>query len=78
MTVEPDVLLRGVLIGIGGAALMDVWSLALRRGLGIPTLDYALLGRWIGNSQGVASFTSGSPRRGRSRVNDPLVGSLIT
>jgi hypothetical protein len=26
---------------------MDVWSAALR--LGIPTLDYRLLGRWIGH-----------------------------
>ena len=28
---------------------MDVWSLVLRRGFGVPTLDYALLGRWIGH-----------------------------
>ncbi len=49
MTVSVDLLLRGALIGLGGAALMDVWSLALRRGFGIPTLDYALLGRWIGH-----------------------------
>lgn len=44
-----DFLIRGVLIGLGGAALMDVWSLLLRRWFGIPTLDYALLGRWIGH-----------------------------
>jgi hypothetical protein len=49
MTVSVDLLLQGVPIGLGGAALMDVWSLALRRGFGIPTLDYALLGRWIGH-----------------------------
>jgi hypothetical protein len=42
-------LIGGTLIGAGGAALMDVWALALRRGFGIPTLDYALLGRWIGH-----------------------------
>jgi hypothetical protein len=41
MTVSVDLLLQGVLIGPGGAALMDVWSLALRRGFGIPTLHYA-------------------------------------
>jgi hypothetical protein len=28
---------------------MDLWSLALRRGFAIPTLDYAMLGRWIGH-----------------------------
>jgi hypothetical protein len=49
MTDAVDFLTRGVLIGLGGAALMDVWSLLLRRWFGIPTLDYALLGRWIGH-----------------------------
>jgi hypothetical protein len=44
-----EVLVRGVVIGVAGAASMDVWSLVLRRGFGIPTLDYALLGRWIGH-----------------------------
>ena len=44
-----DVLVRAVLIGLAGAALMDVWGLVLRRRFGIPTLDYALLGRWIGH-----------------------------
>ena len=49
MTSVSSLLLAGALIGVGGAALMDVWSLVLRRLLGIPTLDYALLGRWIGH-----------------------------
>jgi hypothetical protein len=49
MILSPDLFLRGALIGIGGAALMDAWSLVLRRGFGITTLDYRLLGRWIGH-----------------------------
>jgi hypothetical protein len=44
-----ELLVRGVLVGIGASALMDAWSLLLRRGFGVPTLDYALLGRWIGH-----------------------------
>ena len=40
---------RGVLIGVGASALMDVWSLLLRRRFNVPTLDYAMLGRWIGH-----------------------------
>ena len=40
---------RGVLMGVAGSAAMDAWGLLLRRGFGIPTLDYALLGRWIGH-----------------------------
>ena len=42
-------LVKGGVIGLAGAALMDAWGFALRRGLGVPTLDYALLGRWLGH-----------------------------
>lgn len=37
-----------VLVGIGATAVMDVWSQILKR-LGVPTLDYALVGRWAGH-----------------------------
>jgi hypothetical protein len=43
-----DLVLRGIAMGLAGSALMDVWSAVLRRRFGIPTLDYRLLGRWIG------------------------------
>ena len=36
-----------VVMGAAGAALMDLWAFAVRR-VGIPTLDYRLLGRWLG------------------------------
>jgi hypothetical protein len=36
-------------MGVTGSALMDAWSLILRRRFHVPTLDYALLGRWIGH-----------------------------
>lgn len=49
MTNVGNLLVAGALIGVGGSALMDIWSLVLRRRFGIPTLDYALLGRWIGH-----------------------------
>ena len=42
---------RGVkilLVGPGATVVMDIWS-ALLRSRGIPTLDYALLGRWAGH-----------------------------
>ena len=43
-----DFVARGFVMGVAGSALMDVWSAALRH-FGIPTLDYRLLGRWIGH-----------------------------
>ncbi|HEX2281973.1 MAG TPA: DUF2938 domain-containing protein [Thermomicrobiales bacterium] len=44
-----EILTRGTLIGLGGAALMDAWAVVARRAFGIQGLDYALLGRWIGH-----------------------------
>ena len=49
MTDGVEFVLRGVLIGVSASAFMDLWSLLLRRGFNIPTLDYAMLGRWTGH-----------------------------
>lgn len=37
---------RAVAIGIGATAVMDLW-LMLLKALGLPTLNFALLGRWV-------------------------------
>jgi len=49
MTDAAELLTRGAIIGMGGAAFMDGWALFSRRVLHIQGLDYALLGRWIGH-----------------------------
>ncbi|MBT9491410.1 MAG: DUF2938 domain-containing protein [Paucibacter sp.] len=36
------------LIGIGATAVMDIWLILLRR-LGVPTLNFAFIGRWLGH-----------------------------
>ncbi len=41
-------LVRIVLIGVGATAVMDLWLLLLKR-LNVPTLNFALLGRWVGH-----------------------------
>jgi hypothetical protein len=63
-----ELVLRGVLIGVGASALMDAWSLLLRRGFNIPTLDYALLGRWIGH------FPQGRLFHKRIGAAEPVAG----
>lgn len=40
---------RVALIGIGATAAMDLWLWLLQR-LKVPTLDMALVGRWIGHA----------------------------
>ncbi len=40
--------LRSILIGAGATIVMDLWAALLRR-FGIPSLNFAFLGRWIGH-----------------------------
>ena len=37
-----------MLIGIGATAVMDAWLVLLQR-LGVPTLNFAFIGRWVGH-----------------------------
>ena len=66
-----DVVVRGITIGVVGSALMDVWSAVLRRRFGIPTLDYRLLGRWIGH------FSKGRFVHERIAAAEPVVGERL-
>ena len=46
---EPlEFVLRAILIGVGATLVMDGWAFLLRQ-FGIPSLNFALLGRWIGH-----------------------------
>jgi hypothetical protein len=36
-------------MGLGATLLMDGWNLFLRRAFGIRSLNFCLLGRWIGH-----------------------------
>jgi hypothetical protein len=57
-------------MGVAGSVLMDVWSAVLRRRFGIPTLDYRLLGRWIGH------FPKGRFVHERIAASEPIAGEL--
>ena len=37
-----------LLIGVGATAVMDAWLVLLQR-LGVPTLNFAFIGRWVGH-----------------------------
>lgn len=39
---------RVVLIGCGATVVMDIWLLFLKR-IGVPTLNFAFIGRWVGH-----------------------------
>lgn len=42
-----DYLIPAIVVGAGATAVMDLWNLLVRFALGIPSLDYCLLGRWF-------------------------------
>ncbi|AJA69702.1 Protein of unknown function DUF2938 [Myroides sp. A21] len=42
-----------LLLGIGATIFMDIYAVAIKKLFNIPSLDYAMVGRWIG------SFTKG-------------------
>lgn len=41
-------LAQAFLVGVCATALMDLWLFLLRR-MGVPGMDFALLGRWVGH-----------------------------
>ena len=48
MDISIEDLARVALIGTGATAVMDLW-LALLGRLGVPTLPFAMIGRWVGH-----------------------------
>lgn len=38
-----------IVVGAGATAAMDLWAALLWRAFRVPSLDFALLGRWIGH-----------------------------
>jgi Protein of unknown function (DUF2938) len=48
MNYDAEFLLRAVVIGVGGTLVMDLWAVLLRQ-FGVPSLNFAFLGRWIGH-----------------------------
>ncbi|MGY3694886.1 hypothetical protein ACVIGA_004966 [Bradyrhizobium sp. USDA 3240] len=60
-----------VLIGAGATVVMDVWGIARKRLLGIPSLDYALVGRWLGH------LASGRLRHDRIAASLPVAGERV-
>lgn len=48
MSDKVEAVVRIVLIGVGATLLMDAWATVLRQ-LGVPSLNFAFLGRWLGH-----------------------------
>ncbi|MFP3834467.1 DUF2938 domain-containing protein [Chryseobacterium sp. SIMBA_028] len=44
-----NVLIDAVLLGVGATIFMDIYALIIKKLWNIPSLDYRILGRWIGH-----------------------------
>jgi hypothetical protein len=44
-----DVLIRAIPLGIGATLVIDLWASLLKRAFAIPSLNWAMVGRWIGH-----------------------------
>lgn len=42
-----DLILYAIALGIGATIFMDVVAIVLKKTLGVPSLNYSLVGRWI-------------------------------
>ena len=58
-------------IGAGATLVMDIWLLLLQR-WGIPTLNFALIGRWTGHLINGQIFHSSIAKSGSIRGERPL------
>ena len=66
MSIEANCILAAIALGIGATLVMDLWNLFLKRAFNIPSLNYCLLGRWVGHMPG-GTFThaniNGAPQK---------------
>lgn len=68
-------LARVVFIGIGATVVMDVWLMFLKR-QGVQTLDFGLIGRWVGHLlRGQIAHTA---IRQSPRISGELVWGWLT
>ncbi|HEU5482784.1 MAG TPA: DUF2938 domain-containing protein [Sphingomicrobium sp.] len=49
MNPDFEFIVRALIIGIGATAVLDLWSIVLKRLFGIPSADWGMVGRWFGH-----------------------------
>ena len=72
MNMPPNILIHAFVLGIGASLCMDAWNLLLKRVFRIPSLNYAMLGRWVlhmpDGTFSHASIVAAAPKRGERAV----------
>ena len=73
---NPIVIAQIIARGIGATIVTDAWAALRRRLLGVPALDYALVGRWIAHMPH-GRFTHQSIARSAPRALEAPVGWAV-
>jgi hypothetical protein len=73
MTAAGRDVLSALAIGVGASLLMDAWNLFLKLALGIPSLNYCLLGRWLRHMPS-GTFRHANISRARQMPLECMVG----
>ena len=75
MSIEASDIVGAFAVGIGATLVMDLWNLFLKRAFGLPSLDYCMLGRWVGHMP-AGTFTHASIARAQPKAFECTVGWL--
>ncbi len=68
-----DTIIKIILIGLGATFSMDIWAFILKKTLHIPSLNYAILGRWIGHFQ-YKTFYHQNITKSKPIKNEGIIG----
>lgn len=49
MSSTAEILAKAALVGVGGTIVLDLYALFMARVLGVPAMNWAMVGRWLGN-----------------------------
>lgn len=66
-----EFVVRALLIGLGATAVLDLWSILLKRLFGIPSSDWSMVGRWFGH------FPRGQLVHDNIRAAPPVPGETL-
>ena len=78
MNNEMEFIVASLTLGTGATLVMDLWAGLLKRVFGIPSLNYAMVGRWIGHFHVAALGMKTSDRQPRYASKSRSAGGPIT
>ena len=75
MSIGAGHILGAIAVGVGATMAMDLWNLLLKRAFGVPSLNYCLLGRWVGHMP-AGTFRHASIAKSAPKPRECAVGWL--